>query len=426
MFSNWSASSAVVLAVGSEMLTPYRADTNSLWLTERLNEIGIRVVHKAVVGDDRKALAAALGYAMQHGDLVVTTGGLGPTEDDVTRETVAMMLNRSLEEDLSVTERIRSRFVRRGLEMPEINRKQAFVPRGAVALPNRRGTAPGLWIEHEGVGVLLLPGPPRELQPMFEEVAATYLRQGSSGDRIFRKMLGITGRTESYVEELAQPIYSQWRPPRPLIKTTVLAKPGQIEVHLSTNAASSEIAQRRLNEAANELVNVLGEDVVSSDGSRLEEVVGRLLEHSGLRLAVAESCTGGLVTSRLTDVPGSSEYVYTGWVLYSNDAKTELLGVESSLIRTYGAVSEAVAEAMASKALERAGVDYGIGVTGVAGPGGGTSDTPVGTVCIALVGREKAQVRTFRFLGEREDVKFQTSQAALDMLRRTLLSTGKP
>ena len=426
MFKRWSASRAVVLAVGSELLTPYRSDTNSLWLTERLNEIGIPVIHKAVVGDDRQDLAAALGYAMQHGDLVVTTGGLGPTEDDVTRETVAMVLNRSLEEDLGVMERIRGRFLGRGLDMPEINRRQALVPRGAVALRNRRGTAPGLWIEHEGVGVLLLPGPSRELQPMFDEVVETRLRPGSSGAGIFRKMLGITGRTESYVEELAYPVYSQWRPPRPLIETTVLAKSGQIELHLSTCAANGEVAQRRLHEATKALVDVLGEDVVSSDGSRLEEVVGRLLGHRGRRLAVAESCTGGLVISRLTDVPGSSEYVHTGWVLYSNDAKIDLLGVESSLIRTYGAVSEAVAEAMASKALELAGVDYGIGVTGVAGPGGGTTDKPVGTVCIALAGPEETQARTFQFPGEREEVKFQSSQAALDMLRRTLLRIGEP
>ena len=426
MSEPWSPSHAVVVAVGSELLTPYRSDTNSLWLTARLNELGIAVIHKAVVGDDRNTLAAALRCAMQHGGLVITTGGLGPTDDDVTRETMAVVLDRALEEDPDVVERIRSRFRARGLEMPDINRRQALVPRGSVTLPNSRGTAPGLWVEHESVVFLLLPGPPRELQPMFDEVAATRLRPASGGDRIFRRVLGIAGRTESHVEELAYPVYSRWRPPGPLIETTVLATLGQIELHLATRAADGAVAARRLDDATAALVDVLGQDVVSTDGSQLEEVVGRLLRDRRQELAVAESCTGGLVASRLTDVAGSSDYVHAGWVVYSNDAKVDLLGVESSLIRAHGAVSEPVAEAMASGALARAGVDYGIGVTGIAGPGGGTTDKPVGTVCIALATPAGTRVRTLWFPGERAQVKFQSSQAALDMLRRALLRAGEP
>ena len=424
MSGSWSLSRAVVLAVGSELLTPYRSDTNSLWLTARLNELGIAVVHKAVVGDDRDALAAALRYAMQHGGLVITTGGLGPTDDDVTRETMALVLDRPLEEDPEVVERIRSRFRARGLEMPDINRRQALVPRGSVALPNARGTAPGLWVEHQGVVFVLLPGPPRELQPMFDDVAATRLRPATGGVRIFRRVLRIAGRTESHVEELAYPVYSQWRPPAPSIETTVLAALGQIELHLATRAEDGSVATRRLDDATAALVDVLGQDVVSTDGSPLEEVVGRLLRDRGQRVAVAESCTGGLVASRLTDVAGSSDYVHAGWVAYSNDAKVELLGVEPSLIRAHGAVSEPVADAMACGAMARAGVDYGLGVTGIAGPGGGTTDKPVGTVCVALAGAAGTRVRTLRFPGERAQVKFQSSQAALDMLRRALLRAG--
>ncbi len=414
-------SRAVIIAVGAELLTPHRVDTNSLELTTHLNALGIEVCQKLVVGDDREDLADALRHAMTRGNLVIITGGLGPTDDDVTRAAVAGVLELPLEEDPQIVDEIRARFAARGLDMPDINRRQALAPKGGVMLANRRGTAPGLWIERDATAVLLLPGPPRELGPMFEAVVRDRLASRGSGQSIYRRVLRITGRTESHVEEAVQPLYSKWQPPGPVIKITILAAPGQIELHLSTKAAAPALAGEVLDAATAEFAAVLGEALFSTDGSSLEEVVGRLLREQGGRVAVAESCTGGLITSRLTDVPGSSAYVHAGWTLYDNDAKVELLGVDPALIREHGAVSGAVAEAMAMGARERAGVTFGLGVTGIAGPGGGTTGKPLGTVCVAVAGPgAPPKVRRLRLSGERTRVKFQASQVALDLLRRAL------
>lgn len=417
-----SLSRAAIVAVGSELLTPNKVDTNSLFLTEQLNAAGIAVRRKLVVGDDPGDLAEALRHAMRCGELVVVTGGLGPTDDDLTRETVAQLLGLSLTEDETILKSIRARFAARRLEMPAINRRQAQVPAGALVLANPRGTAPGLWIERHGTVVVLLPGPPRELRPMFRRLVAESLADRADGHRIYRRVIRITGRTESHVEAVTHPIYSSWRPPSPAIDTTILSTLGQIELHLSTRATAEAAAHRALDDATAELAAVLGQDLLSSDGRSLEAVVGQLLRDRRLRLAVAESCTGGLITSRLTDVPGSSAYLHAGWTVYSDAAKVSLLGIDPRLICEHGAVSESVAEAMAAEARARGDVDVGVGVTGIAGPGGGTADKPVGTVCVALNGPEPfRRVRRLQLPGERDRVKFQASQSALDMLRRALL-----
>ena len=413
---------AVIVAVGSELLTPQKVDTNSLFLTERLNAEGVVVQYKAVVGDDRAQLADLVEQAIPRADLIVLTGGLGATDDDVTRDTVAEVFGLDLDEDADLVAHIRKRFEARGMEMPEINRRQAQVPRGAVVLRNPRGTAPGLLLERDDVTCVLLPGPPRELRPMFEDVCAVHLGSRWTGTRIHRQVLKIVGRTETYVEELTQPLYSQWLTGEPVVTTTVLATLGQIELHLATQGVEPAVAERVLSRATSQLSQVLGRSLVSVDGASLEETVGRLLTEASQRVAVAESCTGGLIASRLTDVPGSSSYVLAGWVTYGNDAKVNILGVDSALLESHGAVSEEVAESMARQAKRLAVADYGIGVTGVAGPGGGSVKKPVGTVCLALAGPEgAARVRTFFFPGKRDLVKFQASQAALDMLRCALL-----
>jgi len=411
---------AAILAVGSELLTPARIDTNSLFITESLNAIGIDVVFKGVIGDDRSELAAQFRHALERVDLVVLTGGLGPTEDDVTREVVAAHLGLPMSEDASMTEAIRRRFESRGWKMPEINRRQAMVPRGAVVLPNPNGTAPGLWIDTGQKGVALLPGPPREMKPMMEHIAAVHLRSRAEGKRLSRRVLKIAGRSESRVEELTQPIYSRWREREPAIETTILATPGQIELHLTSHGSDEAAMTAALETAAAEIARVLPHDVFSHDGRSLEEVVGGLLRDRRWRIAVAESCTGGLATSRLTDIPGSSDYVERGIVAYSNAAKTELLGVPESLIAAHGAVSEAVAEAMARGMRERGNVDVGVGITGIAGPTGGSEAKPVGTVCIAVT-TGASTVRTFRFPGNREMVKAFAAFTALDMVRRVML-----
>lgn len=413
---------AETIAVGSELLTPHRIDTNSLTITARLNDIGIEVRAKAVVGDDRGDLRALFVQALDRADVVVLTGGLGPTDDDLTREVVADVLHLPLEEDASITDRIRGRFERRGLRMPEINRRQAMVPRGATVLDNPHGTAPGLIIERAGKLVVLLPGPPREMRPMLEIVLRDHLEPRSGGVKLVRRVLRITGRTESHVEEAAQPVYRRWAGGPDAISTTILASPGQIELHLTTRSGDVAAASARLEQAVRELTDVLGSDVFSIDGKTLEEVVGVLLRERHVRLAIAESCTGGLTTSRLTDVSGSSDYVERGVVCYSNRSKVELLGVSPTLIETDGAVSEAVAVEMARGIRERAAVDLGVAITGIAGPGGGREEKPVGTVFVAAVWTGAPSARRFHFPGSREMIKAQASQAALDTIRRTLRS----
>jgi nicotinamide-nucleotide amidase len=413
---------AAIVAVGSELLETTRIDTNSLFITEQLNAAGIDVVSKHVAGDDRAVLTHVLRSAMAGIDLLVVCGGLGPTDDDLTREAVADVLGRPLAEDAAIVEHLTRRYASRGLSvpMPSNNLRQAQVPAGAAVLDNPNGSAPGLWIEHGAQVVVLLPGPPRELKPMMTALVETRLRARASGVVIVRRMLRISGRFESHVDQALHPLYEEWSAASPSIAATILASLGQIELHLSVRHASRGDASAALERAVGQALAVLGDDVFSTDGRRLEEVVGEALSTRGLWVAVAESCTGGLVTSRLTDVPGSSRYVGTSVVAYANDAKTALLGVPGPLIAAHGAVSEPVARAMAEGIRMRAAADLGLGITGIAGPGGGTPDKPVGTVAVALASNDGATVRTFRFFGDRELVKFQASQAALDMVRRHL------
>ena len=416
---------AAVLAVGSELLTPLRIDTNSLYITEQLNALGIDVVFKGVVGDDRAELATAVRTALTRVDLLVLSGGLGPTDDDVTREVVADVLGRPMREQEAITDRIRQRFASRGWKMPEINRRQAMVPDRAEVLDNPNGTAPGLWIEHEDRVVLLLPGPPRELKPMLRAVIEGRLAERAGTMTLLRRVIRITGRTESHTDEVLQPLYAEWSHSRIPVAATILAALGQIELHLSVRADARDVADLALNRAVAQVEEVLGLDAYSSDGRALEQVVGDMLAERGWRIAVAESCTGGLITSRLTDVPGSSRYVDRSIVSYSNEAKVALLGVPDTLLAEHGAVSEPVALAMADGIRMRSGVDVGIGVTGIAGPGGGTPDKPVGMVCLAAVMGDTNRVRTARFIGEREQIKFQAAQAALDMVRRMMVSEAR-
>ena len=413
---------AEVIAVGSELLGSTRLDTNSLFIAELLSSIGIVLQAKAVVGDDRTAIAEHLSGALARADLVLLTGGLGPTDDDLTRDAVAQVTGRPLEEDPAIVERISARFARRGMRMPEVNRRQALVLSGAAVLENPHGTAPGQLLEHGGRTIVLLPGPPRELRPMLSALCEGALHVGAGDERIHRACLFVTGRTESHVEEAVQPVYSRWRAEVPPIETTILATPGQIELHLTVRSADAGEARARLTDASQRLTEILGRDVFSTDGRPMEEVVGALLAERGLTIAAAESCTGGLMMARLTDVPGSSAYVLGGVVSYSNDVKTAVLHVEEDLIRTHGAVSEPVAVAMAEGVRSLTGARIGVGITGVAGPGGGTAAKPVGNVVVAVVDQSsRATVRTYQMPGGRPQVRFHATQSALDMVRRLLI-----
>jgi nicotinamide-nucleotide amidase len=410
---------AEIIAVGSELLGSTRLDTNSLFLSECLATLGIELRAKTVVGDHRREVADHFRRALDRVDLVIFTGGLGPTDDDVTREAVADVLGVGLIEQSDIVERIRERFARRGFQMPEVNRKQAQLLDGGEVLENPNGTAPGQMFARGRQLVLLFPGPPRELKPMMQSAMTSVLSPRVGRARLFRRSLFVVGRGESHVEEVAQPIYSAWLKATPPIETTILAAPGQVELHLVARADDAGDADRILDRARDQLVAAFAGDVFSTDGRSMEEIVGRLLLDRRLTIAAAESCTGGLMMSRLTDVPGSSAYVSGGAVVYSNELKTALAGVDPALIAAHGAVSEPVAVALAEGIKVRTGASIGVGITGIAGPTGGTPAKPVGTVCMAVVmPGGAAQVRTFALFGTRAMVKFWASQYAMNMVRR--------
>ena len=416
--------SAAIIAVGSELLTPHKTDTNSLYVTEVLNDLGIAVAFKAIAGDNRGELTSHIAHALSLHPILILTGGLGPTDDDVTREVVAAHLGLPLEDDAAILDAIERRFASRGWKMPAVNRRQAQVPRGATVLQNPHGTAPGLWIAHGKQVIVLLPGPPREMKPMMDGDVRRRLSALSGDVRLYRRLVRVSGKGESAVEEIVQPIYSRWLDQSPRIETTILAGLGQVELHLVAQSEDAALATGHLNDAVSELRRALGADLVSTDGTVLEAVVGDLLRARGWWVAFGESCTGGLATSRMTDIPGSSDYVERSVVAYSNRAKIELLDVPEALIAEHGAVSEPVALAMAVGIRRRTGVNVGVGITGIAGPGGGTEQKPVGTVCIAVDGTDgDGTARTFRFPGGREMVKAMSANWAIDLLRRYLLSS---
>jgi nicotinamide-nucleotide amidase len=413
--------SAEIIAVGSEMLGSTRVDTNSLYAAARLDELGIELHAKAVVGDDRRDLASIFRQALERADLVILTGGLGPTDDDLTRDVVAGVLGLPMRQDADIVSAIRQRFARRSLQMPASNLRQAQVPQGARVLANPRGTAPGLFLEHGGKLIALLPGPPREMRPLLDELCEGPIGARAGRERIYRASLFVAGRGESHVEEVVEPIYSVWRDQARPIATTILAAPGQIELHLSTRDDNPDAGRARVEAARTALTSALGDDVFSTDGRSMEQVVGAMLAERGYRIAAAESCTGGLFTSRLTDVAGSSAYVYGAVVAYDNQIKVRDLGVPQAMLDEHGAVSEPVARAMLDGVLRATGVEAAVAITGIAGPGGGTAEKPVGTVAIAAaVPGRPPDVRTYRFNGDRGMIKFWSSQAAMDRIRRLL------
>jgi nicotinamide-nucleotide amidase len=407
---------AEIIAVGSELLTPFYQDTNSLFLTERLNSLGIEVRFKTVVGDRAEDLANVLGEALSRSPLIILTGGLGPTEDDLTRVVVAEVLGRPLREIPEIRAQIEARLSRLGRPMAENNLRQALVPEGAIWLENKHGTAPGIWIEHERGLVVLLPGPPGELEAMFDAACLPRLAQASPGQRIKTRVYKVVGLPESEVDRRAAPLYKKYENPA----TTILAKPGGIEIHLRARATSDEEAERLLAELGDQVELALGEYVFSTHGESLEEIVGMYLMMRQKTVAVAESCTGGLLAERLTRNSGSSSFFLGGAICYSDALKTQLAGVPPALIEEHGAVSRPVAQALAEGIRARTGATLGLGITGIAGPTGGSPEKPVGLVFIGLADDRGTQVREFRFPGNRERVRLWATQMALEMIRRRI------
>src|SRR2546427_5633375 len=408
---------AEIIAIGSELLSPSRSDTNSLWLTDQLNRIGIDVKLKTIVGDDDSRLEEVVKDAVKRSRVVVTTGGLGPTEDDITRKVVARALGRRLTLDEAVLAEIRERFKAFGMNMPERNSRQAMVIDGAEVVPNPNGSAPGLYLEHHDCAVALFPGPPREMKPMFENHVQSRLEKLAGDIRFARRVLRVAGMGESAVDEKIAPIYTKFENPQ----TTILFNSSEIEIHLRAHGRTEDEAESLLDDLSLKIEEALGNSVFSFRGETMEEVVGRRLSITGFTLAVAESCTGGLIAQRITNVPGSSIYFIEGVVTYSNESKTRLLGVDKKLIRDHGAVSKEVARDMARGVRHRAKTDFGLAVTGIAGPGGGTEEKPVGLVYIALADEAHTEHKRFKLPGDRELIRWRASQAALDMLRRRLI-----
>jgi len=407
---------AEIIAVGSELLTPLYQDTNSLFLTERLNSLGIEVRFKTVVGDRADDLATALREALSRSPLIILTGGLGPTEDDLTRGVVSGVLRRPLREVPEIRRQIQERLARFGRPMAENNLRQAMVPEGAVWLENNNGTAPGIWIEYDHKIVVLLPGPPGELEAMFDAACVPRLAQASMEQRIKTRVYKVVGLPESEVDKRAAAIYQSYANPT----TTILAKPGGIEIHLRARAATDQEAEARLAELGDQIELALGEYIFSTHGESLEEVVGMYLVMRQKTVAVAESCSGGLLAERLTRNSGSSNFFLGGAICYSNALKTSLAGVPTTLIEEHGAVSQPVAQAMAEGIRARTGASLGVGITGIAGPAGGSPEKPVGLVFIGLADERGTQVREFRFPGNRERVRLWATQMALEMIRRRI------
>jgi nicotinamide-nucleotide amidase len=379
--------------------------------------VGVEVRLKTIVGDDELRLEEAVRDALRRTSIIISTGGLGPTEDDITRKVFARVLGRPLVLDDRVLEDIREKFRRYNITMTPNNERQALVLRDAEVLENPNGTAPGLLVKHKQTLVVLLPGPPKELKPMFSQLVLPRLEKMSRGVRVRKRVLRSAGLGESTLDQQIAPIYTRVSNPQ----TTVLSAPGEVEIHLTASADTAEAAERLLDDLAEQIEDAVYPAVFSHRGESLEEVVGRGLTVKGYTIATAESCTGGLIAKRLTDVPGSSAYFLEGVVSYSNDAKTRLAGVPAALVAAHGAVSSQVAEAMARGVKERSGATIGLSVTGIAGPGGGTPDKPVGLVFVGLADDVQVEVKQFTLFGNRQEIRQRTAQAALDWVRRRYL-----
>jgi len=412
---------AEIIAVGSEMLTPFRQDTNSLYITEKLNELGVVVDFKTIAGDRLKQLADVVRHALGRVDIVVISGGLGPTEDDLTREAVAEALGVRVKRDPELIAHLYARAAARRMTITRNNEKQADVIEGATMLPNQLGSAPGQWLDtivgkHRKLA-MLLPGPPHELKAMFEEQCLPRLREIVPKKHIATRVLKAAMIGESAADAKIAPIYTQYKD----IETTILAHMGDIELRLTCSKPIPDLAQARVDELAGKIEEELEDFIYSSQGETLEQIVLYYLEMRGATLAVAESCTGGMVAERLTSVSGSSRSFTGGAVVYSNRLKTELAGVDPQLIAQYGAVSREVAVALADGIRERCGSTLGLGVTGIAGPTGGTDEKPVGLIYAAVSDADGTEWVEKRFPGDRGGVRFYASQQGLDLVRRRLM-----
>lgn len=415
---------AEIIAVGSEMLTPFRQDTNSLYITQGLNDLGFNVAFKSIIGDNRQHLTDAARIALRRADIVIFSGGLGPTEDDLTRPCVAEALGVGLHKDNETMAALYKRFAERRMTMPPNNEKQAEVIDGATLLPNKNGSAPGQWLETTFEGsrkvVILLPGPPKELKPLFDEACKPRLAASLPPRSLAKRLLRMALIPESQVDARTAPIYKSFTD----VETTILAGGGEIQLHFESVKPTPEEAEARVNAVVEAVEREMGDDIFSANGESLEEVVLLMLGLQEANLSVAESCTGGLLAQRLTNVPNASRSFVGGSVVYTNEMKTISAGVPADLIEEHGAVSEPVARLLAEGTRTRFNTTFGISITGIAGPpmtAGPDKDKPVGLVYIGLAAPDGTQVKQFNLTGDRERIRLWASQHALETLRRHLL-----
>ena len=407
---------AIFIAVGSELLDHNRIDTNSLYIARKLGEKGILIDMKMVVGDNRENLSWTIKNACKRSQLVIVSGGLGPTEDDITRESAADALKLKLVFNDDIVADIEEMFRVRGIDMPQINKRQAFVLDGAEVLSNSAGTAPGQYFDDGKVRLLLLPGPPKEMIPIFDKILEEKISP-LSNFHIYKRILKFGGITESEADSMISGIYRRYKNPI----TTILASPGLIEVHLLGRAKKDiEEIKELTDQVAEDIREKMGEYLITEEDVRIEELIIREMTRLGLSLSVAESCTGGGLGNILTNVPGSSEVFLGGVIPYSNELKTGILDVKEETLEKHGAVSKHAAKEMAENVRKLTGSDIGVSITGIAGPGGGTSKKPVGLVFMHMSTPEKETGEYRIFPGDREVVKIRTINYCLNMIFKYL------
>jgi nicotinamide-nucleotide amidase len=407
---------ASIISIGNELLSGQRVNTNTAYLSRKLLSVGMPVVSSYTVGDDKDLIVRALNLASGDADFVLATGGLGPTDDDLTRQAFGEFLGVELQLEKEILERIQDFFVRRNLQMPEKTKLQAYIPAGAEALANSLGTAAGIMARIKGKLLIALPGVPSEMKQMFEESVFAELRRFAAEQAVVVRKIKCFGAGESTISELAGPVMQRDR--NPLINCT--AQHGVITLHIVATAEDKDKAQKMAEKDEELLTELLGELIYGRAEQTLAEVVGEKLAQEKKTIAVAESCTGGTLAKLLTDIPGASRYFTCGWVTYSNIAKTSELGVPADLIEKRGAVSEEVAAAMAEGARERAGTDFAIGITGIAGPAGASEQKPVGLVYISVDSDKGRETKRFVMSGDRDSIRLRAAQTALNMLRLKL------
>jgi nicotinamide-nucleotide amidase len=415
---------ACILSIGDELVLGQTIDTNSAWLSKQLAGVGCDIVAHATVGDGQLQIETAIRELSQRADVLIISGGIGPTEDDLTRQALAAVLDVPLERNEEWIAALEAFFARSSRKMPEINKVQAFIPRGATMIYNHAGTAAGIRATLGTCEVFSTPGVPKEMKAMFERDVLPYLRQRSGGAVIASRLLHSFGLGESAVGERMGALMTRGR--NPSVGTTVAN--GFVSLRLNVRAASSEEAQRQLDDTEAACRAALGDLIFGQGEDTLPAAVLGLMcnKPDKFTIATAESCTGGLLSKMLTDVPGCSPCFHYGWVTYANEAKTTQLGVPKELFDTHGAVSEPVARAMAIGARDRANANYALAITGVAGPDGGTAEKPVGTVWIALATAGDVQARRFNMHGDREMIRDRAAKMALTMLRFKLLGKEMP